>query len=811
MKNRRSLTMLLATFTALSAGCTGDPVPPGAARPDVPTDRGAADDLPADAPGVADVAAPDDAVVAAPDATDATDAPPAPDAPAPTCGDTRFVRPTADAVLGIADDSDRDCANGFTADVQVSTNAPAGTSFVLEVGGRTAGTATVAGSTVTFANVMLDTGGMQTLLVRAAGVAAPCASENVTVRCNLPRCQITAPARSTLSEADNASPGMPFTADFSVGTDIEDGREVELFLSNSTTPLRAAVVGGAALFRGVGLSPDGTYRARAVCTDRSGNAGMSAESTFVIDATAPLLTVARPTSGTTFGVSADSNEAAPGVQFRVCGRSSEAGQSFCAAEADATPTCATVTSVAAETCVELTCPTGDAPFPVEVTARDEAGNVARSTVRDVRCHSSLPSVRVVAPAPYDAADRATVLNAARDADPATRGLQADVVACADRAGGTATLTFNGEEPTPASPTVDVTPTTTGDPCAALGLGFVGIARFPRATLPESATDPAGPEPTGPTLQVAITDDGDTGRSTALRLYVDSVPPAVSVVSCGLVVTPGTDGTGTTDIDVTSDAYPVTLALTPAGSMPTSLTLLAPSAPTGRGRFLAVRFPRGITSLSAAATDAAGNTSATNAPCTVEVGNPPTLAFVSPTPGQAFSASAAATVTLRSDAPVGTAVSLTVGASPAVTGAVAAGGAVTFSNVTLPQGDAVVLDAVTASVPGRGVARASVTVAVDTVAPSAPASFAVAVPSTPASARRAGTVRLSWLDAADPAPGGGARAVARYELRYGTVPIDASNFSLAIPLTPTAPGAPGSANRADATGLHRSNTTASRNR
>jgi hypothetical protein len=786
MLKKSSLGFLLTALAAAMTGCPDDPAPVDAGR-DVPTEPG---DVPNEMPGDT--------------GGDVTDDGDAPDGQPSSCGDTRFVRPLADALLGIADDSDRDCSNGFSTNVQVSTNAPMGTTLVLSVGGRTVGMQDVAGSIVTFPNVMLDSGGMQTLQVTAEGVMAPCASATVTVSCNLPRCQITAPARSTLNEADNATPGMRFTTAFTVATDIEDGRDVELFVSNSTFPLRGAVMGGMAQFRNVALSPDGMYRVRATCTNRAGNTGMSAESTFTVDATAPTLTVARPTMGTTIGLSADTNAMTPGVQFQVCGRSSEVGQQLCATQAGGMPTCEAVMSTSADTCVELTCPTGNAPFSVEVTARDEAGNVARRTVTDIRCQSSLPSVRIVTPLAYDAMNTMTVLNVARDADPMTRGLQADVVACTDRSSGMASLFFNGEMTTPAVPPVAVAPTTMGDPCAALGMGFVGIARVPRVTMLDSLPAPARPTdmvPANPTIQVAVTDGGDTGRSSAVALYVDSERPVLSLLSCGLVVAPNPDGTGTADIDVQSDVYPVTLTLTRAGGMPSTLTLMAPSLAAGRGRFLAVRFQPGVTTLSAAATDPAGNTGATTSPCSVEVGNPPTLAFTTPTAGQVFSATTSTAVTLRTDAPVGTAVSLTVGTSPAVMGAVAAGGTVTFSGVTLPQGDAVVLTAVTASVPGRGVGRATVTVTVDTLAPTAPTALMVAVPSTPASARRAGTVRLSWNDGADPAPAGGTRAVTRYELRYGTLPITASNFAMAIPITTSVtPGMPGAANTADATGL-----------
>lgn len=779
---------LLAALAAALTGCPDDPPP--SPPSDVPGDRDVASDTPSDVVGDADVAT-DVSVDVQPDVT-------------ASCGDTRFVRPMADAILGIADDSDRDCSNGFTTDVQVSTNASEGTMLVLEIGGRSAGMARVAGSIVTFSNVMFDTGGMQTLQVRADGAAAPCATATVTVNCNLPRCQITEPARSTLNEGDNASPGMRFTTDFTVGTDIEDGREVELFVSNSTFPLRAAVMGGMARFRAVALAPDGAYRVRAVCTNRAGNTGMSAESTFTVDSTPPILTVSRPAMGATIGVSADSNPTEPGVQFQVCGRSNEMGQAFCAAQDGAMPTCATVASTSDDACVELTCPTGNAPFSIEVSARDEAGNVTRRTVTDVRCQSTLPSVRIVAPVAYDAMDRATILNRARDADPAAPGFQTEVIVCTDRAAGMASLYLNGETTTPITAPVAVAPTATGDPCATLGMGFVGIARFPRVTIVDTLPAPSRPSdtiPSNPTLQASVNDSGDIGRSSSVQLFVDSVAPAVSVLTCGLVVTPDTDGTGTSDIDVTSDVYPVTLTLTRAGTTPTSLTLMAPSLPAGRGRFMAVRFQPGVTNLTVSATDPAGNATTSTAPCAVEVGNPPSLSFTSPTAGQIFSATTTTNITLRTDAPVGTVVSLAIGDEPAVTSSVVAGGTVTFNNVTLPQGDAVVLTATTATVSGRGVGRATVTVIVDTQAPSAPSALATVVPTMPASARRAGTVRLSWRDGSDVAPGGGTRPVVRYEIRYGTVPITDSNFAMAIPLSAAVtPGTPGAANQADVTGL-----------
>jgi hypothetical protein len=778
MSNKTTLGFLLTAVAAVTTGCP--------------------DDTPAPRPDVVDV--PDsDVVTDTPDADVPSDIS---DVPVPVCGDTRFIRPMADAVLGIADDADGNCSNGFTSSVQVATNALQGSMLELRVNGRTAATATVAGSTVTFNNVMFDSGGTQSLEIYQGMLPMACATINVAVNCNLPRCQITAPSRSSLNGADNAMPAMPFAIDFTVGTDIEDGRDVLLFVSNSTQQLRAPVMGGTATFRNVPLAPDGTYRARATCTNRAGNAGMSAEATFTVDSAAPSLEVTRPMAGSTLGVSTDANAMVDGVQFRVCGRSDAMGQDFCATVAGGMDTCAPVAGAMTDACVELTCPTGGAPFNVDASVRDAAGNVTRTNVMNVRCQSTLPSVRVVAPAAYDPARAVTVKNAARDADPVRPGAQIDVVACTDRSAGTASLYLNGDT-TPVGAAVPVAATAMGDPCATLGMGFVGIARFPRVNVTQTAPAPSRPTdevPANPTIEVSVTDADDTGRSTATRLYVDTATPVPSLVTCTDIVTPGSDGFGVADIDVTSDSYPVTLTLSRTGSMPTTLTLTAPSLPAGRGRFLGVRLAPGITNLSVAATDPAGNAGVSTSACSREVGNPPTLSFTAPIAGQVFR-TATTSITLRSDAPAGTLVSLTVGSAAAITAPVSATGTVTFTGVRLPEGDVVTLAAETASVVGRGVGRATLSVVVDSQAPTAPAMFTAVIPSSPASARRAGTIRLSWTDGADPSPTGGQRAVSRYDVRTAIVPLSDVNFDSATPLTTTiTPGAPGAANQTNVPGL-----------
>ena len=117
MSNKTTLGFLLTAVAAVTTGCPEDSPAPRPDVVDVPDSDVATDTPDADVP------------------SDITDV------PVPVCGDTRFIRPMADAVLGIADDADNNCSNGFTTSVQVATNALQGSTLELRVNGRTAASA----------------------------------------------------------------------------------------------------------------------------------------------------------------------------------------------------------------------------------------------------------------------------------------------------------------------------------------------------------------------------------------------------------------------------------------------------------------------------------------------------------------------------------------------------------------------------------------------------------------------------------------------------------------------------------------------
>lgn len=743
--------------------------------------------------------------VSAPDAVDVVMEDVGTDSGGPACPSVAFVRPLRDATLGGTDDLDGMCSNGFTYNVQIATNAPNGTTLQLWVNGRNTASATVSGPSVNFPNVSLDVGALSALEVRQAGSDTACGTTSVRVDCALPRCQITSPMGSALLARDNAgSPGM-FRTDIVIGTDIEDGQTVRLALSGRTQPLSAMATGGTARFANVELTPDGTYLARATCVNRAGNTGTSAEVTWTVDSVGPTLEIQSPMPMGLIGLSSDVNAMVEGNQFRVCARSDAAGQRLCASVAGAMPAdpagCTNVpSSTMTDACVEVTCPTGNAPFDVSVRTQDAAGNETTQTIAGLRCQSALPSVRVVSPAPYDAMQPTTILNASRDSNPMARGFQTEIVACTDRVAGEARL-FVLPNAAPIA-TTQVAPVMMGDPCATLGMGFVGIARFANVTLPQSTperTEPGAPAPTGPQIRVDVADPaGDLGQSAAAVYYVDSDPPLISVSNCGAILRPGMDGNVTTDIIGSSSAYPVRLLIERSGAMPQEITINSPANPLGGFR-QSVTLGSGTNRVTATATDPAGNAATSSGTCNLEVGNPPTLQFTSPTALQRFTVATGSTttITLSTDAPVGTEVTLTVGSGTPVTGTVATGGTVTFSGVMLPEGQVVTLLARTAEVASRGVGTASITVVVDTTSPVAPPDLTGVVPTTPASARRAGTVRLSWIDGSDQSTG----TITRYELRRSDAPITATNFAMAsVVAVPIAPRAPGSMNSVDVTQL-----------
>jgi hypothetical protein len=709
---------------------------------------------------------------------------------------TSFVLPADGAKLGVADDkSGMKCSGGLITDVTVATSAPDGTPGKLFANDTRVGTATAAGAKLIFSGIALPSKGPVVLRVSVAD--SDCGSENVTIDCGVPSCSISAPkgpylnGRTTADGGDRVNnPTDPFATAFVVDTDLADGEFVSLTTDGSATQ-KVAASGGKATFSSVSMSPDGKHNAKATCTNTAGNVGSSGLVEYDVLTETVDLALTQPTNGKSFGLVDDVDAATAGIQFDLCGTTGTAAaidvpadarggqKNLCAAIGTATGNCVSMTKATSGSggaaCVRVTCPSGNAPFDVNVTLADKAGNQATAKRTGLRCESSLPSVSVVSPVAYVASTPATILNlAAGEMGTVSGALKKTIVACTDknpakaaffagRAGGT--LTSLGAP-------VDVVAATAADGCPT-ALGYV--ARF-AATLPESleSTDGKGTLATATEIRVDVTDSGtNVGSSPKVDLWVDSIPPSISLLdpSCGKVYNGTTDVTAS--VKLSSDTLPLTFKVTGSattGTYPVAAFDTPSTALPGLVTIPNVKFYIGGSSLTLQATDAAGNPAPGLSSCKTYVGSPPVVTISTPTSSAMFGADAnvdAATHKYRTNVTgtiggttTATTVSLKVAGTVLVTAPIA-GSAYTFSNVLLPESDALALS-VELTDANYGVIAQSVTVVVDTHLPSQAGALSAA--EDPAT-RRAGGFALGWSAGTDYDPvSGGSRACDHYEVR-----------------------------------------------
>jgi hypothetical protein len=710
-----------------------------------------------------------------------------------------FVTPAADAKLGVADDTTGNkCAAGLVTNVRVATSAPDGTAGKLLADGKQVGTATATSAQFVFAGISLPSKGAVQLRVQIGDDATCGATESITIDCNVPACSITTPkgpylnGRAVADGGDRTSgPTDPFATKVVVATDIEDGQPVTLSVDGKPGTTVVAS-GGSAAFDSTVMSPDGQHTLSATCKNVTGNVGGSGVAEYTV-ITAPVdLTVTKPVAGTGFGLADDIDPATAGIQFKVCGTTTDPAamnvpadarlgqKNLCTTLSGGSASCVSMGS--AETCITVTCPDGSAPFDVAAVLSDKAGNQATTSVKGLHCASKLPSVQIVAPKAYASADPSTILNlAAGDAGSAAGALKKTVIACTDSA--TAKLTLNlglaGSALSPSGAGVSPVVATAADGCPT-GFGFV--ARFSGVVLPESveARDGTGSLKTSSEIRVdAVDDTGNLGKSPAVDLWIDSVPPTLLYATPGCGKTyPGT--TNVTDsVTISTDTLPVTLKVTGASSSAnypfTKFDIAGISAPAN-ATLAGVTFYAGANDVIFAATDAAGNPSKFAAGCKAYVGNPPVIAITSPVDGAKLGADAnvdAATHSYKASVTgtvtgTTTATTVTLRAGAAVLGtAPISGGTYTFASVLLAESDALLLT-VELTDANYGTIGKSETLIVDTHAPSLTGSVA-AVPD-PAK-RRGGFFDVSWPAGADYDPAtGGTRACASYELRVSTTPI-----------------------------------------
>ncbi len=573
------------------------------------------------------------------------------------CYTVAFAAPISGSTLNVTNDKTSTCADGFQYDVRITTNAPAGTDVSLYNSNALLRTVQVAAGAAVFSDIQLQSTGMSALSIQFPSTAMctdPTTKSTVTVSCpsTAPTCTISAPTISPTHPAlngvlapagDRASQiGSPYQVTFNVTTSAEDGQPVTLTYgpAGSTTPttLTGTATGGVATF-GVPLTPDGTFDVRASCRNMAGITGMSMLTSYPVDTTAPNLSVSQPTDGQFFPPSALTNGT-----FNVCARTTSADAAGLPASLGAaannlcvalggSATCVATTAVAAintDACVPVTCP-GGAPFNINVTIRDAAGNPTTNTIQGVSCASTLPSVQIITPvsdAPAFTNPALHILSAnapvgIRDQSAATPGAQADVVACSDRA-GTATLLSGqaGGTLTQVGANVTNAVAVVTDNCPP-GLGFV--ARFAGVTLPNSAQNADGTLLTATRLQVRVADainPSSIGQSSNVDVWVDPVAPTLTLMSpanlCGSFQQSATTVMQTLTFNAESDRVVLQVA-----NGATTDTYTPPAFASGVATFTPVDFDPGQSNVTANASDPAGNVTAmVPDPCTVTVGSAP---------------------------------------------------------------------------------------------------------------------------------------------------------------------------------------------
>lgn len=742
------------------------------------------------------------------------------------CPSLTFVTPKDGAQLGKAQDADSDCGNGIQVGVTVATNAAAGRAATLLDGAQKVGSAKVADGELKFSGITLQSKGSSQLSVQFDDAPTCQATISVTETCGGVDCAISKPVISVTHPKLNgvpaaqggdrsSAPGQDYQAAFEVTTSIENGQPVSLTVDGKPAVAVALVTGGIATFPGVTLTPDGDHTVQALCTPKTDDPGSSGQTTYTVDTLPPDLTNVTPVDDQFLGPGDDANASKPGLQFKVCGQTSASdaadlpaalgagANNFCVGIGTATPTCVPATGTGAPGnakggCVELDCP-GGAPFNIEVSLKDAAGNPTASTVKAVRCASTLPSVQIVEPVSGTGADVSTHILAAsasqtrKDQNSTAKGAQYTVVACSDVTSGTARLyaQLTGSTKTLAG-TATLVPAQVSDNCPA---GLANVAKFVNATLPESAQTPDNKLSTATELVVEVEDVSTAKNSSpAVLTWVDSEAPTIAELApnplCGKLYQ--STGSVTDNVSLSATNVPVNVVVTSNGT-PTSY--VGATSINGIVQIGAIVFSQGSNAVVATTTEPSGNTGALKSPCMVTVGNPPVVTWTSPTTSTQLSASTdgdasaagwQGTLSVSTDVG-GTGATVTFkatcGATVVTIGAANVDGAgfATLSAATIPECPMATITAETSNVAGKGIGTASLIKPVDTVVPGAPTGLATSVLD-----RRATSFTLTWT-----APGDGAATVGGYQVRVSKAPITAGNFDsaekIAFSGSPKAPG------------------------
>jgi hypothetical protein len=631
-----------------------------------------------------------------------------------------FQAPGANAVLTEVNDvSGQFCKNGLNYNVSVVTNAPAGTPaklYVNEVEVATSTPVTVLNLSAAFPSALLGATGAKDLKVQiGTGDTACVATESVTVDCSAVVCSIQSPTINADThpalngvhtsvvgaEGDRVtSASDPYKVQFVVNTNLANGRPVTLDITRGATTLTPAIAyvqDGKATFSHVQLSTDagvdGTYNVLATCLAANGDVGVSSTNNlgdaYPVDITPPDLVITRGSgaNGATMIPLADGSHFAPAddvdpsttdvLEMRICGTTTAPDAIDIVSTRDTTKNNfavgltstdvvrAPVTAAGDNTaCITMNCP-GNAPFNLNVTLKDHAGNPQTKVLQGVTCAAKAPVVFFADPVegddfapvePDTDFDTATGefktpgknkiakrilaysnVNATRKDQNQTRnGAQYTVKVCtsAQPHVGGAKLYLNGSST--AAATADVVTDTSGI-CTGDEFKQPNIAVFNNVDLPESTVDPTTLLMVTPTtIKVTVTDTTSEATSRSVDIWVDPTPAAIALDGpAGLCPnhyeqrdTPWTPPLGTsTEVRFTTSAW--TQLYASVKELATATIVTYASANDGRYapryRYVPnITFPLGANTLSAFATKPSGNFAVfpASGSCNVSVGSSP---------------------------------------------------------------------------------------------------------------------------------------------------------------------------------------------
>ena len=286
-----------------------------------------------------------------------------------------------------------------------------------------------------------------------------------------------------------------------------------------------------------------------------------------------------------------------------------------------------------------------------------------------------------------------------------------------------------------------------------------------------------------TLRGSITDPSGNMTQNSKTVLVDTVPPNTAILfpglnlMCGGSLVSSTAVMGTARVATDTDRSMLSITVANNGGAPVSF---APNPATGND--VPVTLPVGTNVLVASVVDKNGNP-ATSGPCVVNVGSVAVAITAPPNNGVV-----GASFTLTGTVSVTDSTATLLDGATTLGSQAATGGAFSFPGLTLSNGMHTLT--VQALSPTAGTGQATITVRSDTIAPAAPTAL------TSAKVTRA-RARLTFTAPADDTGG----AVASYEIRYSTAPIDGTNFAAAT-LVPNSmmPKTPGQSETIDAAPL-----------